>query len=177
MEPALVHPFPLIRGGGLFLCCVGLGLLLGWRSPRLWVPLAVAGFVAGGVASALSPALPPRLGAPSALQIGALVGAIVFEVAAIAYVVRRFQDDERTQILSVLLVVGAHFVIMGLSHGPLMALLGAASVANAWAGLRLLPHVALERFGVFDALLKIGFGLWMLLFFPAWGYPGLTPPL
>jgi hypothetical protein len=67
------------------------------------------------------------------------------------------------------------FVIMGLSHAPLMALLGLVTIANAWAGLRLLPNAPIERFGEVDALLKIGFGLWMLLFFLAWGYPGLAP--
>lgn len=30
----VAHPFPLIRGGSLFLICVGLGFLIGWLLPR-----------------------------------------------------------------------------------------------------------------------------------------------
>jgi hypothetical protein len=162
------HPFPLIRGGGLLLICVGAGFLLGWVFfPRIWVALAIAGAVLGFVASAFSPLLSPPLGRASLTQILALSIAIVFEIIVINYVVRKYQSsDSRTLALAILLVVGLHFIIMGVSHGPLMAILGILTTVNAWIGLRLRPSDPLVVFGVIDSVLKITFGLWMALFYP-----------
>lgn len=163
----VAHPFPLIRGGGLFLIFVGLGFLIGWFLPQHWQPFAIAGFVLGFLASALSPLIPPPLGIPSFIQVGALILAIVVEVGMITYVTSRFaQSDERTQLLAILLVVGLHFIIMGFAHGPLMALLGSITSINAWLGLRVFTTTPLLTFGVIDSFLKIGFGLWMVLLYP-----------
>lgn len=164
-----VHPFPLIRGGGLFVIFVGLGFLLGWCFPRRSIPLAIGGFVAGFVASGLSALLPP-LGTPSVVQVGALVAAIILEMGLIYLVVTRLRGaGERTLTLSILLVVGVHFVIMGLAHGPLMALLGVATVVNAAMGLWIFPNLPVRTLGIVDSLLKIGVGLWMLLLYPTFG--------
>lgn len=164
------HPFPLICGGGLFVICVGLGFLLGWFFPRRWIPLAIGGFVAGLVASGFSALLPPSLGSPTIPQIGALVAAIVVEMGLIYLVVARLRGrDDRTMLLGILLAVGAHFVIMGFAHGPLMALLGVVTVVNAAVDLWLLPKFPTRMFGITDSLLKIGVGLWMLLLYPTLG--------
>ncbi|WP_018348186.1 DUF6609 family protein [Longispora albida] len=163
------HPYPLIRGGGLFLIFVGLGFTLGWLFPRRWVPLAIGGGIAGITASGLS-ALLPSLGSPSLVHIGALAAAIVAEMGLIALVVNRFRESgERTLIGWILLVVGAHFVLMGLAHGPLIALLGVLATLNALAALTV-TRVPLRAFGLVDGLLKLGFGLWMLLEYPAFTY-------
>jgi hypothetical protein len=163
------HPFPLIRGGGLFLIFVGLGFLLGCCFPRRSIPLAIGGFVAGFVASGLSALLPP-LGTPSVVQVGALVAAIILEMGLIYLVVTRLRGaGERTLSLGILLVVGVHFVIMGLAHGPLMALLGVATISNAAMGLWIFPKLPVRTLGIMDSLLKIGFGLWMLLLYPTFG--------
>ena len=163
------HPYPLIRGGGLFLIGIGAGFLLGWIFPKRWIPLAIAGAVAGFTASGLS-ALLPSLGSPSAVQIAALAGAIVVEMGLIALVVTRFRDRElRTQILAILFVVGLHFLIMGLAHGPLIAALGVLTMANAALGLGV-RSIPLRAFGIIDALLKLGFGVWMLALYPAFTY-------
>jgi hypothetical protein len=163
------HPFPLIRGGGLFVMFVGLGFLLGWCFPRRSIPLAISGFVAGFVASGLSEMLPP-LGTPSVVQVGALVAAIILEIGLIYLVVTRLRGaGERTLTLSILLAVGVHFVIMGLTHGPLMALLGVATVVNAAMGLWIFTNFPVRTFGIVDSLLKIGVGLLMLLLYPTFG--------
>ncbi|MFF0739605.1 DUF6609 family protein [Streptomyces sp. NPDC004111] len=167
--PGPPHPYPLIRGGGLFLLCVGLGFLLGWIFQRRWVPFAIGGGVAGFVASGLS-ALLPSLGSPSFVQIAGLAGSFVLEMGLIYLVVTRYQkqqQDERTLILSILFVVGLHFLLMGLAHGPLMTLLGVATSANALIGLYAAKRVPVRALGVTDALLKLGFGAWMLLAYPA----------
>jgi hypothetical protein len=163
---ALDHPYPLIRGGGLFLIFVGLGFLLGWIFPRRWVPLAIAGGITGFTASGLS-ALLPSIGTPSIAQIAGLVGSFVIEMGLIYLVITKYKDaDERTLILTILLVVGLHFIPMGIAHGPLMTTLGVITALTAFVGLRFARNVPLRVFGVLDALLKLGFGLVMLLAYP-----------
>ncbi|MFI5801703.1 DUF6609 family protein [Streptomyces sp. NPDC051561] len=189
----LPHPYPLIRGGGLFLLCVGLGFLLGWIFQSRWIPFAIGGGVAGFIASGLS-ALLPSLGSPSFVQIAGLVGSFVLEMGLIYLVISRYQKqqglepekqqglepekqstqqdlkqqpDERTLILTILFVVGLHFLTMGLAHGPLMTILGLATSANALIGLYVAKSLPVRALGVTDALLKLGFGAWMLLAYPA----------
>ncbi|WP_336208554.1 DUF6609 family protein [Nonomuraea sp. LPB2021202275-12-8] len=159
------HPYPLIRGGGLFLLGVGTGFLLSWIFAKYWLPFVIGGFVAGFVGSGLS-ALLPSLGTPSFAQIAGLVGSFLLEMGLIFLVLSRTKGaDDRTILLWILLVVGAHFVTMGLAHGPLISILGVLTMANAYAGLKL--KAALPVFGVIDALLKFGFGAVMLFAYPA----------
>lgn len=160
------HPYPLIRGGGLFLIFLGAGFLLAWLFQKYWIQFMVAGFVTGFTASGLS-ALLPSLGKPSLLQIAGLIVPILVELGLMYLVVSRCKDDERKLILGVLLVVGSHFVLMGIAHGPLMSLLGMLAAVNAATGLWLLPSVPTKVFGVVDAGLKLGFGLVLLLAYPA----------
>lgn len=189
------HPYPLIRGGGLFLLFVGLGFLLGWMFQRRWIPFAIGGGITGFIASGLS-ALLPSLGAPSFAQIAGLVGSFVLEMGLIYLAISRFQRQpasakelpevqapveelqkvqapvertlvERRLVLGILLVVGLHFLVMGIAHGPLMTTLGIASTANALIGQYVVKKVPLRVLGVVDALLKLGFGAWMLLAYPA----------
>lgn len=93
MEVIMPHPFPMIRGGGLFLICVGGGFLLGWFIPRYWVWFAIGGFISGFIGSSFSPLLGLSLGIPTSIQISALIGAIIFEVVLILFVLRQFQNN------------------------------------------------------------------------------------
>ncbi|CAM5456723.1 hypothetical protein GCM10010329_33240 [Streptomyces spiroverticillatus] len=169
---AVLHPYPLIRGGGLFLLCVGLGFLLGWIFQSRWIPFAIGGGVAGFVASGLS-ALLPSLGPTSFVQIAGLVGSFVLEMGLIYLVISSYQKqpeaerDDRQLILRILFVVGLHFLTMGLAHGPLMTLLGALTSVNALIGLYVARRAPVRALGVSDAVLKLGFGAWMLLAYPA----------
>ncbi|MEO3792310.1 DUF6609 family protein [Nonomuraea sp. B10E15] len=161
------HPYPLIRGGGLFLIGVGTGFLLSWIFRTYWLQFLIGGFAAGFVGSGLS-ALLPSLGSPSFAHIAGLVGSFVLEAGLIYLVLSRTKGaDDRTVLLWILFVVGVHFLPMGMAHGPLITLLGVLTMANAAAGLRI--KAPLPVFGVTDALLKLGFGAVMLL-----GYPALT---
>ncbi len=166
----LSHPFPMIRGGGLFLISVGFGFLIGWIFPRIWTTLAITGFVVGFVSSSLSGLIPPSLGVPTNLQIVALVIAIVVEIVLINLVIK-YTKDERERILWILFVVGSHFIIMGISFGPMIMGLGLMTMLNAWIGLKVFPATRLEIFGWIDSLLKVGLGMWMFLFYPDWKFP------
>ncbi|MFC5820195.1 DUF6609 family protein [Nonomuraea harbinensis] len=159
------HPYPLIRGGGLFLLGVGTGFLLSWLFQKYWLQFLIGGFVAGFVGSGLS-ALLPSLGPPSVAQIGGLVGSFVLEAGLIYWVLTKTKGaDYRTVILWILFVVGVHFVPMGLAHGPLISILGVVTMVNAYVGLR--TGAPLRMFGLIDALLKFGFGAVMLFVHPA----------
>jgi hypothetical protein len=163
------HPYPLIRGGGLFLLFVGAGFLLGWLIPKWWVQLAIAGGITGVIASGLS-ALLPSLGTPSWIHITALIGSMVLEMGLIYLVITKYRDaGERKLILAILFVVGLHFITMGAAHGPLIAILGVVTAINAAVGLWL-RQAPLKLFGITDALLKLGVGAVMLLAYPAWTY-------
>jgi hypothetical protein len=169
LDVAADHPYPLIRGGGLFLICVGTGFLLCWLMPKYWAQCAIAGGVAGFIASGLS-ALLPSLGTPSAVQISALVGSFLLEAGLIYLAVTRYKDaGDRKLIMAILFVVGLHFITMGLAHGPLIAILGVLTAINAAIGFRA-EAISWKAFGVIDALLKLGFGLWMFLAYPAFTY-------
>jgi hypothetical protein len=174
LAAATRHPYPLIRGGGLFLICVGTGLLLATVYPRRRALLAIAGGVSAVPATALSAVLLP-LGPPSTVQILALLVAVLVEVGLLAYVLHRLRAaEERVRILTVLAVVGIHFLIMGLSFGPLITALGILAMANAAFGLRV-PHLPLPVATGLDSLLKIVFGTWMLVFHPAVTYGWVVP--
>ncbi|WP_433252143.1 DUF6609 family protein [Streptosporangium sp. CA-135522] len=167
LSTAVDHPYPLIRGGGLFLLCLGICFLLSWVFRRHWLPFVIAGFATGFVASGLS-ALLPSLGTPSIPQIAGLVGAFVLEMGLIYLVLTRFKDAEQDRLVMIIFfVVGVHFLPMGLAHGPLIAVLGLALMANAAAGLKWSSVVPVRVFGVLDAVLKIGFGAVMLFAHPA----------
>ncbi len=163
------HPYPLIRGGGLFLICVGTGFLLCWLMPKYWAQCAIAGGVAGFIASGLS-ALLPSLGTPTAVQISALIGSFLLEAGLIYLAVTRYKDaGDRKLIMAILFVVGLHFITMGLAHGPLIAILGVLTTINAAIGFNA-QNISWKAFGIIDALLKLGFGLVMFLAYPALTY-------
>lgn len=163
----LAHPYPLIRGGGLFLICVGLGFLLSWMVPRYWLQFMIGGGVAGLIASGLS-ALLPKIGHISWVHIAGLVGSLVLEMGLIYLVISRLKDaDQRTVTLWILFVVGLHFIPMGIAHGPMITILGVVTAINAGVGLWLARGASLRALGILDALLKLAFGLVMLLAYPA----------
>lgn len=161
------HPFPLIRGGGLFLLVVGFSVMLGAVSPRRVWSLLVAGAIVGAAATiAAAMRLAAPLGRPSEFQIGSLAAAVLVEAIAIGWVGSRLRAaNERRRTLSILVVVGAHFFLMGFAFGPLVVLLGVLSVANAIAGLRAATTTWLT-FWFIDGALKAGAGAAMLWFAP-----------
>ncbi len=156
------HPYPLIRTGGLFLVLIGAGMvagsLVGGREP-VYRPIFFAATALGFTALF---ALAKRLayGSPTRNQIIALVAAIALEVAllsALSFLLPK--TTARNYWLWTLLVVGIHFLPMGYTFGPKVALLGSACIVNASVGLRVdLPFLV---FGILDGLLKMGFGLAM----------------
>jgi len=164
------HPFPLIRGGGLFLLLVGLSIMVGAVGPRrLWASFIAGVIIASAVVTLTAIRLTAPLGRPTAFQLESLIAAVLIEVIAIGWLGSRLRAaTERQRILSILLAVGVHFFVMGPAFGPLVVLLGLLSVANAVAGLRAAATPWLV-FWVIDGVLKAGIGGTMF-----WSAPRIT---
>ena len=162
-----MHPFPLIRGGGLFLLLVGLAIMVGAVAPRrLWASFIAGVIIASAVVALTAIRLTAPLGKPTAFQLDSLVVAVFIEVIAIGWLGSRLRSaTERQRILSILLVVGAHFFVMAPAFGPLVVVLGLSCVVNAVAGLRATatPWVT---FWVIDGVLKAGIGGAMFWYAP-----------
>jgi hypothetical protein len=164
------HPFPMIRGGGLFVSLIGLGIVAGAirGEGQMALPL-IAGAVAAVLAlSIFRRSLTLPLGVPTRTQVMALVGGILAEFILCGIVAYVFRNQEaRLFWLWILLVVGFHLTIIAVAQGPLMLLLGVLCMANAALGLWP-SHVPFLLFWLADGILKIIIGGWMFFGQPRW---------
>jgi hypothetical protein len=159
--------FPLMRGGGAFLATIGLGILVGAFGRRRWrtVSLIVGaglGVAVMAVAGATKIAF-DGIGYPAIWQWIVLGVAFVVEGWLVSIVVRRIPDLESRRFwLWMLVIVGAHFLILLPSHGPICGALALLCMLNAAIGLRA-PTVDFRVFWAIDGVLKIGAGVAMVL--------------
>jgi hypothetical protein len=162
-----MHPFPLIRSGGLFVLIVGVSIVAGGViRRRAWVLLAVGLALASVIEAATAQRLTAPLGRPTAFQIGSLIAAVVVEVIVIASADRWLRSaNERQRTLWILIIVGTHFVLMAPAFGPLIALLGLLSILNAIAAFRA-TRIPLSVAWFIDGALKAAIGGVMLWFAP-----------
>jgi hypothetical protein len=160
--------FPLMRGGGAFLVLIGLGILGGaftrQRRRRLVSLIVGAGLgvvvmAVGGATKVIFAGLPQ----PAIWQWVVLGLAFLVEAGLVNVVLRKVPDVHSREFwLWILFIVGAHFLILGPSHGPVCFLLAIACMANALIGLRL-RHVDVRIFWAVDGLLKIAGGAIMVV--------------
>jgi hypothetical protein len=166
LSPTL-NAYPMMRGAGLFVLLVGLGITIGGiLGKRFVVPMLIA----GGVLATLSQivrlkGLTDFAGTPTRAQFYVLCGGIAFEALLIGIVVYLIRDrNSRRFWLWILFVVGLHFIVLAYAQGLPLLLLGVLNMANAIVGLRM-ANVSYLKFWVIDGVLKIAIGAWML-------YPG-----
>jgi hypothetical protein len=154
---------PMTASCGVFVICVGLGLVAGGLSPNFIYSGIAAGFVAGfiGMIAAAIIATRMKLGRPTVLQLAMPSICAVVEVALLLALMPYLPHDERTIFIVVLAVVGVHFLPMMLSYGPVIGLLGAACAAAAGIAW-LTPGETLPTILLVDGALKIVFGIAML---------------
>lgn len=162
----LALTFPLIRGGGAFLVCVGLGIVAGCIAGRKWlIHGLIAGAAVGVVVMAvggITKAAFDGIGYPTWWQWAFLVLGVLVEGYLVNLVVERFGDRTASSFwLWMLFVVGVHFLILAGSHGPICGVLGLACMLNAWIGIKLKSATYL-RYWAIDGLLKIGAGTSMV---------------
>lgn len=155
---------PMTAGGGAFLACVGIAILIG----SLIVPSAsgnilLAGFGIGIVALTGVAIYGRKRGIPrpTNVQIIVLWLSIAAEMAVFFLIFPHLVLDQRAMTLAGLAVVGAHFLPMIVSFGPLVAWLGIACLGVTAIGA-LLPQIPLTAVTATDGALKLAFGLSML---------------
>ncbi|PWC06073.1 DUF6609 family protein [Mycetocola zhujimingii] len=158
--------FPLMRGGGAFLIAIGLGILVGAFGDRRWRIIAlIAGAALGILIMAVGGATRIIFDEgvrPPIWQWIVLAIAFLVEGYLVSVVVRKFPDmDSRPFWMWMLFIVGAHFLILGLSHGPICAVLAIVCMINALIGLRM-TSVDLRVFWAIDGVLKILAGALMV---------------
>ena len=161
--------YPIARSGGLFLLIIGAGLLAAIAASGD-APVNHGVFYAALGAALLSLFFSRRVssGSPTPLQIGALVFAVTLQGALIVLQARLLPPatPEHVRWLWVSMIVGVHFLPMGVTFGPRMLLLGGACIATALVGLSM-PNVPYEVFGIVDGALKVAVGAWLLATKPA----------
>ena len=160
-----MYPYPLIRSGGLFLIIIGAMIIAGVLLPRARNILVAVGLALASIITAIAaPSLTQPLGVPSWPQILVLAGSVLLEMILIQVVVRYvYPLGERTIILSVLFVVGLHFLPMAVAFGPIIGILGILTILNAGAGLWLSPNMNLSIVWFFDGFLKLACGILMMM--------------
>lgn len=164
-----MHPYPMVRSGGLFVFFVGAGIALGALfGKKSLVPLLVTGGAAAVISQiVLGRRLTAPLGEPTFWQNLALIGAIVLEMIAVGVVAYVFREAApRTFWLWILLAVGFHLFIIAIAQGPALLLLGLLCVLNAFCGLRW-RGIPFSIFWFIDGALKMIVGGWMF-----WRMPG-----
>jgi len=160
-----LHPYPMMRGAGLFVLLVGLGITVGGLLGKKYV---VPMLMAGGVLAILSQLVQVKGltnfgGISTRAQLYVLYIGIIFEAVLIGLVIYFIRDrSSRKFWLWILLVVGIHFMVLAYAQGPPLLLLSILSIANAIVGLRM-TKISYLKFWVIDGMLKIAIGAWMLL--------------
>lgn len=158
--------FPLMRGGGAFLVAVGLGILVGsLGSRRFRIVSLIAGAALGVVVMGVGGATKiifDGIGYPEWWQWAVLGVAFLAEGYLVNVVVEKNPDrDSREFWMWMLFVVGAHFLVLTASHGPICGALGLVCMANALIGLRS-KKVPFRAFWAIDGVLKIAAGTSMV---------------
>lgn len=153
-----------MRGAGLFVLLVGLGITIGGLLGKKYV---VPMLIAGGVLAILSQIVRVKqltgpVETPTPAQFYVLYCGIAFEAVLVGLVCYLIRDrSSRRFWLWILLVVGLHFMVLAYAQGPPLLWLGVLSIVNAVAGLRM-TNISYLKFWVIDGVLKMAIGAWML---------------
>lgn len=158
----LAEFFPLMRGGGAFLVAIGLGIIVGAFGSRRWrlvcliagAGLGVVIMAVGGATKLIFDGLPY----PAVWQWVVLGIAFAAEAGLVNILLRKVPDAaSRPFWMWMLFIVGAHFLILGASHGPVCAVLAVLCMGNALIGLRA-KSVDFRVFWAIDGALKVAGG-------------------
>src|SRR5205085_3661143 len=164
-----LHPYPTIRRSAVLLLILGVSLVA--EAPALAYPFAYSilpvGIAAGAIAFTLFKGR-YLYGKPTPLQSAAIFVALVLGAILLTGLLVFLPDfASRRFLLVLLLLLGIDFLPLSIASGPLMLLLAGLSILNALLGLWL-QGVSLTVFVGIDGLLKIIFGILMLMARPVY---------
>lgn len=155
---------PMTPGAGAFFVCVGIAILVGSLIlPSMAGNLLLGGFAVGAVALTAVAIIGRKLGLPrpTNFQLIAIWIPIAAEMAIFFLILPHFVLDQRGSTIAVIAVVGAHFLPMVVSVGPLILWLGLACIGVAILGA-LVQQIPATTLTAIDGALKLAFGLSML---------------
>jgi hypothetical protein len=156
----------MIPIGGAFLIAVGLAVILGGLFPPYRQQSMVVGLLLGSAVAFLAGTVAIRPEPPTAIQAASLVVAVAAEIAAFLLLMPRlYRAGERAVIAGTLAIVGGHFAVMIPAFGPLIGLLAALCLGNAWAIWKMRDY-SLARGWTVDGAMKLAIGACMLSGFP-----------
>lgn len=151
---------PMTAGGGAFLMIVGAALIsAAFLSWAIGGQILIGGFVAGALSIVAVSLIGRKRGLPkpSTRDIALVWIAVALEAAAFMLLLPLLPVDFRTQMIAILAIVGAHFLPMAWSFGPLIAVLGLCCLGVAAAG-QLVPAIPAAALIATDGALKLAFG-------------------
>ncbi|MCP5146452.1 MAG: hypothetical protein H6978_16705 [Gammaproteobacteria bacterium] len=160
------YAYPMVRGSGAFLVCVGAGIVAATLWPTA-APVHISIFLAsvglGAIAIPLVRRIRP-LGAPPRRHIAVMLAALLLEFIAFYLVFSKLPPATplTDKWLWAFLIVGVHFLPMGWALGKRVVFLGLACIAFALVGL-LSPGIPFEFVSVMDGILKLAFGAHLAL--------------
>lgn len=151
-----IHPYPLVRSGGLFLLLIGSGIItdiIFKGAFMIGTGLAVLSLLFAKVLS---------FGKPSSIQIFALALAVLLEIVLLITISNVLPSDinPAVRLMWILMIVGIHFLPMAFCFGPRFGMVGILCILNASVGL-VLGDLPSEVFLFTDGALKVGFGVWL----------------
>ena len=157
--------FPMVPAGGLFIAIVGVGIVFGALFPnKRDFSLFCSFLVATAALVIFGGSLMAPFGNPRPLQIWFLFGSIALEIVLFRFGLPRYRRaGERSARLASLFIVGLHFLPMAVAFGPMCLTLGVVLCLCSGAGLWLKPGLSLNGLWAADGLLKLAFGLSMML--------------
>ncbi|MFZ1989123.1 MAG: DUF6609 family protein [Alphaproteobacteria bacterium] len=164
-ESLKLDRFPMRRGGGAFLACVGVAIIASaFDAPNVQRDLAI-GAALGIILLVLVIRLQRRHGGARAtpLQIGLLFAAIAIEFIVFWKLYPLVPPDQRLRVYVALGIVAGHFLLMAWSFGPMIVYLALALLVWLAATYWALPEIGLNVVIGGDGGLKLLFGLAMLM--------------
>jgi hypothetical protein len=163
MLRSYVLHYPMTPYAGVFIATVGVSVIAGAVMPNHRAHLVWIGFVLGAMLFvAFGQILSTGLHTPTRLQVSFLALAIVLEIAGFRYLMPIVRPRGESAMLSATLgIVGAHFLVMLPTFGPLIGGLGLGCTLNA-AGLWRISTYRVGLAWFVDGCLKLAFGTAMI---------------
>jgi len=164
VELSQAEVFPLIRSGGLFLIAAGASIVIGaFRFRARYVILAGSAAIGAVLTSLFAAALAGPFGPVRLIEVLSLAIAVATETVLLISALRRpWAHDEREATLTILTIVGGHFLLMAPAFGPLIVALAGTSVLNTLLGLSWRGYPITWLWGL-DGALKTSVGALMFL--------------